>query len=344
MRIAVVCPYGFDAPGGVQSIVTDLVQRLRVEGDDAFAVGPRVPDELGVDVGGSISLPGNGSNVPVALNPLVRGRVRSVLADVDVVHVHEPMIPFVSTSALASEAPTVATFHAAVAPWTATLYRRLEATGERMLHGATLTAVSATAMAGLPNSWAPVTIVPNAIDVGSFRLDVAKVSGRVVAIGRDEPRKGLDVLLDAWPSVLAVHPDAELHVIGADRAAQDHVVFHGRVHDREKREILASAEIYVAPHRGGESFGIVLAEAMAARCAVVASELLSFRSVGGDTVAYVPTENPEILASTVATLLTDHDRRAVMVDAGSARVEEFDWDRVLNRYRSLYETASNTEM
>lgn len=344
MRIAVVCPYGFDAPGGVQSIVTDLVTRLRLEGDDAFAVGPRVPDGLGFDVGGSISLPGNGSNVRVALNPLVRGRVRSVLSDVDVVHIHEPMIPFVSTSALASRVPTVATFHAAVAPWTAALYRRLEATGERMLRGSMLTAVSAMAMSGLPNSWAPVTIVPNAIDVASFRLDVTKVSGRVVAIGRDEPRKGLDVLLDAWPSVLAVHPGAELHVVGADRPSQDHVVFHGRIEDRAKREILASAELYVAPHIGGESFGIVLAEAMAARCAVVASELSSFRSVGGDGVAYVPIANSEALASTVATLLTDHERRAAMVDAGTARVAEFDWDRVLVKYRSLYEAASNTQM
>lgn len=342
MRIAVVCPYGFDAPGGVQSIVTDLVRRLRAEGDDAFAVGPQVPDQLGIDVGGSISLPGNGSNVPVALNPLVRSRVRRALSDADVIHVHEPMIPFVSTSALDTDVPTIATFHAAIAPWTATLYRRLEAIGARMLGRTTLTAVSATAMSGLPNSWAPVTIIPNAIDVASFQLDGEKVSGRVVAIGRDEPRKGLDVLLEAWPAVTAQQPGAELHVVGAARPPQQHVVFHGRVSDSDKREILASAEVYVAPHLGGESFGIVLAEAMAAGCAVVASDLLPFRSVGGDSAAYVPIGDRAAIASTVAALLTDEGRRAEMVDLGIARVAQFDWGRVLGAYRSLYAAASNT--
>lgn len=344
MRIAVVCPYGFDAPGGVQSIVLDLVRRLRSEGDDAFAVGPRMPEDLGIDVGGSISLPGNGSNVPVALNPLVRGRVRRALSDADVVHVHEPMIPFVSTSALDTDVPTIATFHAAVPPWTTTLYHRLESTGERMLGGAALTAVSAMAMSGLPDSWAPITIIPNAIDVASFQPDRGKVQGRVVAIGRDEPRKGLNVLIDAWPAVTEVHPGAELHIVGAERSPQQHIVFHGRVSDSDKREILASAEIYVAPHLGGESFGIVLAEAMAAGCAVVASDLLAFRSVGGESAAYVPVGDREALASTVAALLDDDERRAEMVDRGMARVAQFDWGRVLGAYRSLYAAASNTEM
>lgn len=342
VRIAVVCPYAFDAPGGVQSIVTDLVNRLRAEGDDAFAVGPGTPSELGVDVGGSIAIPGNGSNAPVALNPAVRGRVRSVLADSDIVHVHEPMIPFVSTSALAVDVPTVATFHSAIAPWTVRFYRLLESVGSRMLGDATLTAVSAMALAGLPDSWAPVTIVPNAIDVAAFRLDVNKVEGRVVAVGRDDPRKGLDVLLEAWPAVIAVHPDAELHVIGAKRPAVDRVVFHGRVGDLEKREIVASSEVYVAPHLGGESFGIVLAEAMASGCAVVASDLAAFRSVGGEAATYVPVEDRRSIAAAVVGLLDDRSLISTLVARGFDRVGNYDWTHVLGGYRVLYESAANT--
>lgn len=341
MRVAVVCPYDFGAFGGVQTVVSDLVRRLRSGGDDAFAVGPGVSADLGVDVGRAVRVPGNGSDAPIALGPMVRGRVREAVSDCDVVHVHEPLMPMTSTTALGAGRPCVATFHAAVAPWTARLYRALDGVGVRLLRNAALTAVSPLAVASLPDTWAPVTIIPNGIEVASFRMDVPKVPGRIAMVGRDEPRKGIDVMLRALPAIRAAHPAAELHVVGAERAPADGVVFHGRVRDREKREILASSQIYVAPHLGGESFGIVLAEAMAAGCAVVASDLAAFRSVGGDAARYVAAKDPAALAREVDRLLAAPSDIHTLSEAGADRVEMFDWSVIVARYRSMYETVAN---
>ena len=339
MKIAVVCPYDLGAFGGVQSVAVDLVSRLRSGGDQAILVGPGAQPDLGIDVGRSVTFPGNGSYAPIALGPRVRSRVRHAVADCDVVHVHEPFMPMTSIAALGSGRPCVATFHAASPPWATTLYRGFEAVGRRILRDAILTAVSPMAVAGLP--WGPVTIVPNGLDVGSFRLDVPRRPGRIVMVGRDEPRKGIDVMLAALPAIRAHHPDAELHVIGAVRPPADGVVFHGRVRDREKRELLASAQVYVAPHLGGESFGIVLAEAMAAGCAVVASDLAAFRSVGGDAVSYFAVADHSSLASQVNRLLSDPARIAEMSASGIKKVEAFDWSVVMGRYRALYEQVSS---
>jgi phosphatidylinositol alpha-mannosyltransferase len=341
MRIAIVCPYDFGAFGGVQRVVGDLVERLRSGGDDAFAVGPGVTDEMGVDVGRSVMIPGNGSMAPIALGPEVRRRVRAAVADCDVVHVHEPLMPMASLAALGAGRPTVATFHAAVAPWTSRLYRALDGVGARLLRDAALTAVSPMAMAALPDAWSPVTIIPNGIDVASFGVDVARVPGRIVMVGRDEPRKGIDVMLGAFGDIRSSFPDAELHVIGADRPAADGVVYHGRVRDREKRELLASSQIYVAPHLGGESFGIVLAEAMAAGCAVVASDLAAFRSVGGDAAEYFAVGDSVSLAREVRRLLSAPGAIDALADAGEDRVQIFDWGLVVARYRAVYERMAN---
>jgi phosphatidylinositol alpha-mannosyltransferase len=341
MRVAIVCPYDFGAFGGVQRVVGDLVERLRSGGDDAFAVGPGVTDELGVDVGRSVEIRGNGSMAPIALGPTVRRRVRAALTGCDVVHVHEPLMPVTSLAALGAGRPTVATFHAAVAPWTARLYRTLDGVGVRLLRDAALTAVSPSALAALPDAWSPVTIIPNGIDVASFRIDVRRVPGRIVMVGRDEPRKGIDVMLGAFGAIRSSFPEAELHVIGAERAAADGVVYHGRVRDREKRELLASSQIYVAPHLGGESFGIVLAEAMAAGCAVVASDLAAFRSVGGDAAEYFDVGDSASLAAEIRRLLSEPTTIDALSGAAEDRVQMFDWGLVIARYRALYERVAN---
>ncbi len=341
MRIAIVCPYDVGAFGGVQRVAVDLVERLRSGGDDAFAVGPGVSHELGVDVGRSVTIPGNGSMAPIALGLKVRRRVRAAVADCDVVHVHEPLMPMTSLAALGAGRPTVATFHAAVAPWTSRLYRALDGVGARLLRDAALTAVSPMAMAALPDAWAPVTIIPNGIDVASFRVGVPRIPGRIVMVGRDEPRKGIDVMLGAFGAIRSSFPEAELHVIGAERPAADGVVYHGRVRDREKRELLASSQIYVAPHLGGESFGIVLAEAMAAGCAVVASDLAAFRSVGGAAADYFDVGDSASLAHAVSRLLSAPTAIEALSNAGADRVQMFDWSLVVARYRAVYEQAAN---
>lgn len=341
MRIAVVSPYDLRAFGGVQRVVVDLVDRLRSGGDDAFAVGPGVSAEMGVDVGRSFTVPGNGSMAPIAFGPSVRRRVRAAVADCDVVHVHEPLMPMTSLAALGAGRPTVATFHAAVPPWTSSLYRTLDGVGARLLRDAALTAVSPMALAALPNAWAPVTIIPNGIDVASFRVDVRQVPGRIVMVGRDEPRKGIDVMLEAFGVIRSSFPEAELHVVGADRPPVDGVVFHGRVRDREKREILASSPIYVAPHLGGESFGIVLAEAMAGGCAVVASDLPAFRAVGGGAARYFGVGDAASLAREVQSLLASPTAIEALATSGAQQVRVYDWAHIVARYRVVYEQVAN---
>lgn len=340
MRVGVVCPYDMGAYGGVQSLVLDLVSRLTKSGEDAFLIAPGECDSEGfVSVGGTTHVPGNGSRSPVALSPMARRRTLQAVAHADVLHVHEPLMPQVSIAALAAHKPTVATFHADIAPWTEKTYRVFQHLGARLLGSAHLTAVSPVAASGLPPSWQPVTIVPNALEVAEFAVDVPRLPNRVVFVGRDDPRKGLDVLLNAWPQVRQRCNGAELHVIGALRESAPGITWHGRVDDAAKREILASSSVYVAPNLGGESFGIILAEAMAAGCAVVASDLPAFQAVAGEAAILVPRSDAVGLADAVAELLTSQRSRLDLAARGRARVQRFDWGVVLDQYRSLYDAA-----
>lgn len=337
-----VCPYDMSEIGGVQRHVADLVDRLRSTGEDAFLVAPGASDPLDVDLGSTVSMPGNDSRSPIALAPSAAVRTMRALDEADVVHVHEPMMPVVGPAALRAKRPTVATFHAAVAPWTARLYRAMAAVGRGLLGDARLTAVSEMAAAGLPASWSPVAIIPNGLDVASFDVGVQRGPDRVAFLGRDDPRKGLDVLISAWPAVRQRMPDAELAVIGASRdVAIPGVTWHGRVDESTKRALLASAAVFVAPNLGGESFGIVLTEAMAAGCAVIASALPAFGSVLGDAGLLVPTGDSDALAEAMIRLLGAPDDRDRLAVAAAERVKRFDWDEVVERYRSLYAEASN---
>ena len=292
-----MCPYDMGEWGGGQSQARDLVERVRAVGDDAYLVGPGVPAGLGLDVGSTIQVPGNESRSPISLSPITAARTVRALVGADVVHVHEPLMPVIGPAALRAGRPTVATFHAAVAPWTEKLYGALAPLGRGLLGSARLTAVSEMAVAGLPPSWAPVTIIPNGVDVASFAVDVDRDRSRVAFLGRDDPRKGLDVILAAWGRVRSTRPGAKLSVMGADRGtAIEGVVWHGRVPDEAKRSLLASSAVFVAPNTGGESFGIVLVEAMAAGCAIVASDLPAFRSVVGEAGILVPSGDSAALA------------------------------------------------
>jgi phosphatidylinositol alpha-mannosyltransferase len=186
----------------------------------------------------------------------------------------------------------------------------------------------------LPPGFA-VTVIPNGLDVASMRVDTARNQTRVVFLGRDEPRKGLDVLLEAWPAVLARVPGAELHVINADRGLGG-ITWWGRVDDATKARILSSASIYVAPHTGGESFGIVLVEAMAAGAVVVASDLPPFRSVAGGCARFFPVGDSGTLAAAIVELLHDPEERARLAAAGVATAEKYDWSVVGAAYRAIY--------
>ena len=347
MKVGLVCPYDMGLPGGVQQLVHELGEHLREAGDEVVVVsagtspfhGGPGRDETTIPTGRAISIKANRSRVPLTLSPSAWQRVRSALSDVDVVNVHEPFIPLVGWAGLFSGRPTVATFHADPPGWARRLYRAVPLVG-RHLRRMKLTAVSRTAADAIPDDWGDLETIPNAIDVASYDVPVERTRSRVAFLGRDEPRKGLDVLLDAWPDLQASHPDAELVVMGADRGIPPPgITYLGPVTAVEKKRLLASSSIYVAPNTGGESFGIVVAEGMAAGCAVVASELDSFREVLGDAGRLVPVADSLALAEAISDLLDDPGYARKLGERARDRSSRFDWSQVVERYREVYANA-----
>ncbi|HEY7703592.1 MAG TPA: glycosyltransferase family 4 protein [Acidimicrobiia bacterium] len=337
MKVAVVCPYDLGFPGGVQHQVAQLVVHLRASGEDAWAVGPRCPADLGVDIGNSVEVPANGSKAPVALNPGVAGRVRKAVRDAQVIHIHEPLMPLTSFAALTVPNPKVTTFHARPPTWVRSLYRVASSPMRRSIGSGIVTAVSAEAAAALP--FDDVRMIPNGIDLET--IDVAKTRQQVVFVGRDEPRKGLDTLLKAWPNVMEVHPGARLTVVGSMRQSPPvGVVFLGRVPEDEKNDLLATAEVLVAPNLGGESFGIVLLEGMAAGCAVVASDLPAFHELLAGVGVEFPAGDSGSLAEHLVRLLASREELDRLGSAGRTRAAEFAWPRVLGLYLTAYEDAT----
>ena len=339
MRIGLVSPYDLSKPGGVQAQVIGLASTLRDDSDDALVMAPGLPSDVpGVDLGGSITVPGNRSKVPLSADPRVARLISSAAADLDLLHVHEPLMPMVSLSALRAGRPVVATFHAAPGRVGTGLYKLLGSQLNRVLGANTtrITAVSATAAAALPPDL-EVSIVPNGVDTAAFDIEVTRQPNRVVFLGRDEPRKGLDVLLEAWRTVSQVAA-AELVVMGAEREVAG-VTWMGPVEDAVKAEVLASSAILVAPNLGGESFGVILVEGMSAGAAVVASDLASFQDVGGDAVRYFATGSSGDLAGVLIALLGDLSAVASMSRAGKARATQFDWATVAASYREIYQQA-----
>lgn len=340
MRVGLVCPYDLSKPGGVQAQVRGLAGHLERAGDDVTIIAPGLPDDVhGVDLGPTISVPGNRSKVPLAIDPRLARDIRAGAGDLDLLHVHEPLMPVVSLSALRAGPPVVGTFHAAPGTFGIGFYTVLRSQLRRILgpNVRQLTAVSATAAAPLPNQL-EVSIVPNGVDVAAFESYVDRHPLRVCFLGRDERRKGLDVLLQAWEMVARAVPNAELLVMGADRGS-DGITWAGRVDDAEKVRGLASSAIYVAPHIGGESFGVVVVEGMAAGCAVVASELGSFQDVGGDAIHYFPTRDSAALGDALISLLDDPSAVARLASAGRSRASRFDWALVAAEYRAVYQKA-----
>jgi len=346
VKVAVVCPYDLDAPGGVQDQVIGLVRRLSDAGHEAWAVAPGTGGPAGTRHVGSITrVAANRSRAPISLSPRTPGRVRAAVADADVIHIHEPLMPMTSLSVLLSAAaPRVGTFHADPGAVVRGVYRGAAPVLRRLVGRlAVVTAVSETARSAIARFSDP-RIIPNAVDVAGFRTAAIERNPQsVVFLGRDEPRKGLDVLLDAWPRVMALHPGARLRVLGATRdRGPEGVEFLGRVSDEQKRSELASAAILAAPNLGGESFGIVLIEAMAAGCAVVASDLAAFRAVAGGAAVLVEPGNAAALAVGLSGLLGDSGQVAGAAGAGNRLVEQYDWSRVVDAYLGAYRDAVGT--
>lgn len=341
MRVGLVCPYDMTVPGGVAAQVEGLARRLATSGEEVLVAAPSLPPGLeGREVGHTVRVRANGSVAPITLHPRAIGRVRTMLEAVDVVHVHEPLVPLSGWAALATPQPKVATFHADPSVWARRLYRLGAPLGRWALGNAEVTAVSPTAGEALAPGWGPIRIIPNGIDIAAYGPGAGRDGDLVCFVGRDEPRKGLDLLLAAWAGIRRRHAAARLMVVGAQRPQPvPGVTFLGRVSEEQKRTALASAAVFVAPHTGGESFGIAVAEAMASGCAVVASDLPAFRALVGAAGVVVPVGDPAALAEAVTGLLSDPAQSRRLGDAAREAVRPYDWAVVVSAYRRAYESA-----
>jgi phosphatidylinositol alpha-mannosyltransferase len=340
MKIAIVSPYGLDHQGGVQDQAIRLRDWMGDAGHEVWIVAPG-SGEGWRPAGRVVLLPANRSMAPLALTPGSVRRALEAVAGADVVHIHEPLMPAVSIGvALRCRQPLVGTFHADPSP----LVRRMLRLGRGPLQRVVnrlqvVTAVSEVAAAAVSTFAAP-RLIPNGIDSAAFAVAEPRRDGRVVFIGRDEPRKGLDTLLQAWPAVRAQHRGAELIVISdSRRPAPDGARFVGRVDHEEKARLLASAAVLAAPNTGGESFGLVVAEGMAAGCAVVASGLPAFVAVLGDAGIYARPGDVAGWARQIAEVLGNPELARSLGARARDRVAMFDITTVGQGYLEAYEDA-----
>lgn len=342
MRIAVVSPYALDLPGGVQTQVLEIAAGLRSRGHDAWAVGPavRTNNEQFTSIGRYVRIPANQSVAPVALGPSVMRRTLRALAGADVVHIHEPFMPLTSWAALRADARLVVTFHADPTRLMRTIYRGMAPLTERVLRRAhAVTAVSPIAASAVVGR-RPL-VIPNGITLP--KLSAHRAAAQVVFVGRDEPRKGLDILLAAWPAVHERVPESRLIVMGAPRSeVPAGVTALGPVAAATKWDVLCSSAVFCAPNLGGESFGITLLEGMAAGCAAVASDLPAFTHLLGGSGVQLPAGDPIGLADTLIDVLTDRSRVTELGRQARLRAEDFSWTRVLTAYEATYNGHPNS--
>jgi len=341
MRIGLVSPYDLGRAGGVQDQVIRLAGWLADAGHDPVIVGPGIEGPDGaILLGPTTTITANRAQTPIRLDPRVGRRLKAALGQVDVLHVHEPLMPAVSTAAMRLKGPAkVATFHADPPVWARRLYRYGRSGVRAVLRDASVVTVtspiSGSSIEGIVN----YRVVPNGIDVADYEKR-PKDPMSVAFLGRDDERKGLSVLLAAWPAVRAAVPNAHLTVMGADRGdSGDGVGYLGWVDDAAKRLALSTATVFCAPNLGGESFGITLAEAMAAGCAVVASAIPAFEHVAGPSARFCDPGDVECLARELADLLTDQVAAQRLGRDAAERVMQFDGATVAAQFVSAYEEA-----
>ncbi len=366
MRIGMVCPYSFDVPGGVQSHVLQLANVFHSDGHDVSVLAPASPDageslpDYVVSGGKAIPIPYNGSVARLRFGPATHRKVKKWLqqGQFDVLHLHEPNAPSLSMLALnIAEGPIVATFH------TSTTKSLTLSVFEPILRPMHEKIVGRIAVSDLARRWQMEALgsdaveIPNGVDVASFASapplpGYPRPGGTVLFLGRfDEPRKGMSVLLGALPAVAERFADVEILVVGRgdeDQLRGDagplarHLRFLGQVDDAEKASAMRSADVYCAPNTGGESFGIVLVEAMAAGTAVVASDLDAFRRVlvDGDAGRLVAVDDSAALAEGLIEMLSDDAVRARYIECATRAVQRYDWSVVARQIMRVYETVA----
>jgi phosphatidylinositol alpha-mannosyltransferase len=362
LKIGIVCPYSWDTPGGVQNHIRDLAEFLIAAGHHVSVLAPAIDEEAlpdyVVNAGKPISIPYNGAVARVLFGPVAFARVRQWISngDFDLLHLHEPAIPSISLLACwAAEGPMVGTFHAAakrqkiifaIGP---ILEPAIEKLSARI-------AVSEAARLTLTDHLdTDAVIIPNGIFASRYQDGVPQEQwqGNTIGfIGRyEEPRKGLSVLLEALPVIARFAPDVRVIVAGPgdpaeveksiDPQLRQRFSFLGKISEQDKANLMSSIAIYVAPNTGGESFGIILAEALAGGACVVASDIPAFDDLlgHGEFGALFISEDATDLAKTVIDLLRDESKRKDLASVGRTRGQSFDWEIVAQQIYSVYEMS-----
>ena len=362
LKIGIVCPYSWNTPGGVQNHIRDLAEFLIAAGHQVSVLAPALDDDklpsYVVNAGKPISIPYNGAVARVLFGPVAFSRVRQWISngDFDLLHLHEPAIPSISLLACwAADGPMVGTFHAAakrqkiifaIGP---ILEPAIEKLSARI-------AVSEAARLTLTDHLdTDAIVIPNGIYASRYHNGVQqeKWQGNTIGfIGRfEEPRKGLSILLEALPVIARFAPDVKVLVAGPGDSTEVEKSIHpqlrhrfeflGKISEQDKANFMSSVSLYVAPNTGGESFGIILAEALAGGACVVASDIPAFDDLlgQGQFGALFKSEDSTDLAKVVIDLLRDERKRVELAKAGKARGQSFDWEIVAQQIYSVYEMS-----
>ena len=365
MRVGLVCPYSWEHPGGVQAHVRDLAEALIALGHEPSVLAPgddeaELPAYV-VPAGRAVPVRYNGSVARLNFGLISATRVRRWLrdGDFDVLHVHEPAAPGLSMLALwAADGPAVATFHSSItrSRAMAAAYPILQPIVEKL--SARIAVSEAARRTLVEHLGGDAVLIPNGVAVSRFATAEPlpgwpDPAGTLGFLGRfDESRKGFAVLRDALPSILTARPgtrllvagpgDAEEALEGVSHAVRNQITMLGMVSDVDKARMLRSVDVYVAPNTGGESFGIILTEAMAAGTPVLASDIDAFARVldDGKAGALFPNGDSAALAAEAVALLDDRDRRARLAEAGREAVRQYDWETVAADIVAVYETVA----
>lgn len=366
MKIGIVTPTYHPYPGGVPEHVYNSCVELGRLGHDVrvvttnFGPGEAPNEEQVIRIGRSVPVPANGSICPVAVDVRMRGKVRRMLLTerFDVLHLHEPLMPSLCLTVLAeAEVPVVGTFHAnndgalGYRLFRPLLENRLRKLDARI-------AVSPAAVRTVARHFGgDYTVIPNGVDIERFSTRAPSRAGgdfNILFVGRLEPRKGAKYLLRAMPRILSEVPRARLVVVGSGPMSgyyrshlpdgvQDRVVFAGRVSGEELARHYAEADVFCSPATGGESFGIVLIEAMAAGAAVVASDIAGYRDVvkDGTTGLLVRRGDPDSIAEAIVRLAHDDGLKKRLVESARSDVRQYSWTRVTRQILDVYESVVN---
>jgi len=372
VKVAIVVPYSWSFWGGVVDHAEQQLLALRNLGVDAWLVMGNdppgsfthvlhpglgrhgTPPEYVLPVGRSVIVPANGSLPNIVLSPTTPLRMKRIFERkrFDLIHVHEPMTPAIGVAALALwRGPSVATFHASGElrwmdmgryTWGNVLAPRID----RRI--AVSEEARASAQRWLPGDY---TVVPNGVIVPP-QADPANREDHVVFIGRHEPRKGMHIMLRAWPEVRR-RTGARLRLVGADPLAVRLVLTRERVSDEgidvlgalsneDLTDELLRAKVQVASSLGGESFGMVLTRGLACALPVIASDIPGYRAVlEGDAGVLVPPGDAGALAAAVVDVLADEEARQRR--GAAARVlasERYAWDGIARRLLDIYADAA----